>query len=243
MPGVHALQCSWGSAHVPTPGSAHAPIRGRVHAPSRPPDRRGSISPLRRADDASTADARATVGELLARAFDLYRRNLRLVLTLTLPVVVIVIGVTALGLGELGAQLPRVAADRATSTSRPRASELVTVPLITSMLARWVAGRASAASASRRPTCWPARSRRSRRCCWWCSSGCVVVRRRLPGADLARASTRFVSWYFVVQAVVIDGDRGLRADLAQRRARARQLVAQRRRRARVRDPERGRRRR
>src|SRR5579871_2321840 len=43
------------------------------------------------------------VVELLRRAFDLYRQNMRLVLGLTLPVVVIVIAVTALGLGELGA--------------------------------------------------------------------------------------------------------------------------------------------
>ena len=41
----------------------------------------------------------AEAGELLARTFEVFRRNWRLVFVLTLPIVVVVDGVTALGVG------------------------------------------------------------------------------------------------------------------------------------------------
>jgi hypothetical protein len=151
--------------------------------------------------------AQSAVGELLLRAFDLYRRNLRLVLTLTFPIVVIVIGVTALGLGEL---------DRTYQASVPvrdlyveaAASGVVTVPLITSMLARWVVlelrgERASATDLlAGALEAFPAVLLVV--LVWLAVSVVGFVVLIVPGIYT------LVSWFFVVQAVVVDGDRGLR---------------------------------
>ena len=77
------------------------------------------------------------MGELLTGAFDLYRRNARLVLAVTVPVIVVVTGLTALGLGELGARYKPSPPLRDTYIALA-ANQLVTVPLISSILARWV---------------------------------------------------------------------------------------------------------
>ena len=60
------------------------------------------------------------LGELLRAAFELYRHNVRLVLTVTVPIVILVTGLTALGLGELTAHVgpPRRSATH-TSTLPP----------------------------------------------------------------------------------------------------------------------------
>src|SRR5579864_5334832 len=77
------------------------------------------------------------MGELLTEAFDLYRRNARLVLAVTVPIIVVVAGLTALGLGELGAKYSPSPPLRDTYIALA-ANQLVTVPLISSILARWV---------------------------------------------------------------------------------------------------------
>jgi hypothetical protein len=147
-----------------------------------------------------------SVGQLLARAFELYRHNLRLVLTLALPVVVIVIGVTALGLGEFGSGYHASLSARDVYVEAA-ASELVTAPLIASMLARWVlvetggerlsATELLAGALEAFPAVllvvfvWLVVS----------AGGFLVL--IFPGLYT------FVSWFFVVQAVVIDKARGL----------------------------------
>lgn len=147
-----------------------------------------------------------TVGALLAHAFNLYRRNARLVLALTAPVVVIVVGLTALGLGELGASY-RTALPTRDLYIEVAASELVTVPLITSMLARWVAGRVRGERVAATDLvaggleAFPAVLLVV--FVWLLVSGVGFVLLIFPGIYT------LVSWYFVVQAVVIDGDRGL----------------------------------
>src|ERR1700684_1865651 len=78
------------------------PIRGRparLALRDRPP----SPAPPRRPTGAQQMNT-GGVGALLAEAFELYRRNVRVVLGVTIPIVVIVTGVTALGLGELTAR-------------------------------------------------------------------------------------------------------------------------------------------
>jgi hypothetical protein len=146
------------------------------------------------------------VGDLLARAFGLYRRNLRLVLVLTLPIVVIVIGLTALGLGELGTTY------RASLPARDFyidgvVSALVTTPLITSVLARWVElesrGERMAATEllASGLDAFPAVLLVV--LVWLVVSAVGFLVLIIPGIYT------LVSWYFVVQAVVIDGQRGL----------------------------------
>jgi hypothetical protein len=87
------------------------------------------------------------IGALLAEAFELYRRNVRVVLGVTIPIVVIVTGVTALGLGELTARFNPAPPSRDVLID-VLASGLVTVPLISAILAQ-LASRRGAASARR----------------------------------------------------------------------------------------------
>ncbi len=150
--------------------------------------------------------AQMTVRVLIARSFELYRRNARLVLMLTLPVVVFVIGVTALGLGELGGSY-RTSLPARDIYIEAAASELVTAPLITSMLARWVLleGRGEHAGAADLLAgaldAFPAVLLVV--LVWLVVSIVGFVSLIVPGIYT------FVSWYFVVQAVVIDNCRGL----------------------------------
>lgn len=146
------------------------------------------------------------VGELLRTSVELYRRNIRMVLALTVPVVVIVTGVTALGLGEFTARLHPAPPARDVWID-VLASELVTVPLITSILARWVvlvrAREAIVASelVAGALEVFPAVLLVI--VVWLVVSLAGLFALIVPGIYIA------VSWYFVVQAVVIDGDRGL----------------------------------
>ena len=147
-----------------------------------------------------------SVGQLLARSFELYRRNLGLVLTLALPVVVIVIGVTALGLGELDAGY-RTSLPARDLYIEAAASELVTAPLITSMLARWVLVQTRGERQSATDLVAGALEAFPAVLLvvivWLAVSAGGFLLLIFPGIYT------FVSWYFVVQAVVIDGDRGL----------------------------------
>jgi hypothetical protein len=145
------------------------------------------------------------VGDLIAAAFGLYRRNVRLVLAVTVPIVVVVTGLTALGLGELGAHVNPAPPARDPLID-VLASELVTVPLISSILARWVflTGRGERVSASELVAnaleAFPAVLLVI--VAWLAVSFLGFVSLIVPGVYV------FVSWYFVVQAVVIDGDHG-----------------------------------
>jgi hypothetical protein len=147
------------------------------------------------------------LGALLVEAFELYRRNVRLVLCVTVPIVVIVTGVTALGLGELTARFSPAPPARDLWID-VLASGLVTVPLISSILSQWVVltrrgeqpgltdlvGNALEVF----PTVLLVIA------AWLAVSFAGLVTLIVPGIYI------FVSWYFVVQAVVIDGDRGLK---------------------------------
>ena len=164
------------------------------------------------------------MGELLRATFDLYRRNVRLVLAVTVPIVAIVTGVTSLGLGELSARFNPGPPVRDAEIDFA-ALELVTVPLISAMLARWVflmrrGERIDLADlVANALEAFPAVLFVI--VVWIVVSILGFVSLIVPGVYV------FVSWYFVVQAVVIDGDRGFAAITRQRGARARALVAER----------------
>jgi hypothetical protein len=147
------------------------------------------------------------LGALLVEAFDLYRRNVRLVLAVTVPIVVIVTGVTALGLGELTARFSPAPPSRDLWIDL-LASGLVTVPLISSILSQWVVATQRGEKPALTdlfgnalevfPTVLLAIA------AWLAVSFVGLVTLIVPGIYV------FVSWYFVVQAVVIDGDRGFK---------------------------------
>ncbi len=146
-----------------------------------------------------------SVGQLLREAFELYRGNVRLVLAVTVPVVIVVTGLTALGLGELGARVNPAPPPRDAYVDFA-VSELVTGPLITAILARLVLlkRRGEAVNATDLVAdaleLFPAVLLVI--ITWLLVAFCGFAFFFLPGAYI------FVSWYFVVQAVVIDGDRG-----------------------------------
>jgi hypothetical protein len=143
---------------------------------------------------------------LIRAAFDLYRRNLRVVLLVTVPVVLVVTGLTALGLGELGAHYKPGPPARDTWIDIA-ASELVTQPLLSSILAALVLRRRRgepvvasdlvAGALELFPTVLAVIV------VWLGVSVAGVALLFFPGIYF------YVSWYFVVQAVVIEGDRGL----------------------------------
>ena len=145
------------------------------------------------------------VGDLLVRSFALYRSNLLRLLAMTLPVAIVVTGVTALGLGELGAHY-HTSISRRDAYIDTAAALLVTVPLINSILARWVLLEVRGERIGSAEVLASAFETFPRVLLvvvvWWAAvaAGLVVV---------VLSIYLFVSWYFVVQAVVIDGDRGL----------------------------------
>jgi len=145
------------------------------------------------------------VGELLRSSFDLYRRNARIVLAMTVPIVAVVTVLTALGLGEFSARLTPAPPVRDMWIDQ-LASQLVTAPLVTAILARWV-------YLKRRGEIVNATELVANALevfpvlllvivTWLAASVLGMVTLIVPGIYV------FVSWYFVVQAVVIDGDRG-----------------------------------
>ena len=147
------------------------------------------------------------LGALLVEAFDLYRRNVRLVLGVTVPIVVIVTGVTALGLGELTARFNPAPPSRDVWID-VLASGLVTVPLISSILAQWVLltrrGEKPALTDLVGNALEVFPTVLLVIVAWLAVSFVGLVTLILPGIYI------FVSWYFVVQAVVIDGERGFK---------------------------------
>lgn len=146
-----------------------------------------------------------SVGDLLRETFELYRRNARIVLVSTVPIILIVTFLTALGLGELSAKFNPAPPARDLYIDL-LASELVTVPLISSILARWVDLRQRgeqttvadlvAGALEVFPVVLLVVV------AWFAVAVIGLVTLVIPGIYVA------VSWYFVVQAVVIDGDRG-----------------------------------
>ncbi len=145
------------------------------------------------------------MGELLRASLELYRRNVRIVLVVTVPIVVIVTTLTALGLGEFSARLTPAPPVRDVWIDQ-LASELVTAPLITATLARWVyltrGGEQVSATdlLANALEAFPALLLVI--VAWLAVSLVGMFTLIIPGIYV------FVSWYFVVQAVVIDGDRG-----------------------------------
>ncbi len=147
-----------------------------------------------------------SVAELLRSSYELYRRNIRLVLSVTVPIVVVVTALTGLGLGEFTARLNPAPPVRDVWIDT-LASELVTAPLVSAILARWVFLSRTGETAS--ATDLVANALEAFPAVllviviWLAVSALGAVTLILPGIYV------FVSWYFVVQAVVIDGDRGL----------------------------------
>jgi hypothetical protein len=127
------------------------------------------------------------------------------VLGVAIPIVVIVTGVTALGLGELTARFNPAPPSRDVWID-VLASGLVTVPLISAILAQLVVATRRGESPAVTelvgnalevfPTVLAVIV------AWLAVSVVGFVALIVPGIYV------FVSWYFVVQAVVIDGDRG-----------------------------------
>ena len=147
------------------------------------------------------------LGDLLVRSFALYRGNWRRVLALTVPIVIVVTGVTALGLGELGAKFHTSVSVRDVYVELG-ANFLVTVPLVNSLLARWVLVEtrgehvASTDLVGHALESFP--------------QVLLVVVMLLAGLVVGAFLVVLwifilVSWYFGVQAVVIDGRRGAAA--------------------------------
>ena len=150
-----------------------------------------------------------TLGALLSSSFALLRQHLRLVLAVTLPVVAFVDVVIAAGLGELTASpnkvLP-VADDYIVLSS----SLLVTVPLVTAMLARViVVSRAGEARPRARDIAIAGSELFAPAfvvlLMFWASVFVGFALLLAPGIYM------FVSWWFVVQAVAIDRSRGTAA--------------------------------
>jgi hypothetical protein len=145
------------------------------------------------------------VGELLRAAFEVYRRDFRLVLLVTVPIVLVVTAVTALGLGEFTARVNPAPPLRDTYVDFA-ASQLVTAPLISAILARLVFLRQRGESFTATDLVADALEVFPAVLLvivvWLAVSFVGFVSLIVPGLYI------FVSWYFVVQAVVIDGDRG-----------------------------------
>jgi len=149
---------------------------------------------------------RSDAGQLLARTLDLLRRDWRTVFALTLPIVVIVDVVTWLGLGELTHHYRPLPPSRDALIDFAT-GVLVTLPLVTAILARWIdeRGRGHSVSAvevlaaglEAFPVVLIGVA------IWLIVSLGGFVFLIFPGIYTA------VSWYFVAQAVVIDEQRGI----------------------------------
>jgi hypothetical protein len=152
------------------------------------------------------------IRELLRSTFAFYRDHVRLILIVTFPVVAFVDVTIGAGLGELTAGVHRKdpLTDQYISAA---ASFLVTVPLVTLMLARAVViERAGAGEARIRVVAEQGLD-------LFLPGLAVVI--LLVGAIAVFGSLLIlpgiyisVSWYFVVQAVAVDGHRGFGAAMA-----------------------------
>jgi hypothetical protein len=149
------------------------------------------------------------VGALLSRTFAFYREHLRLAVALTFPVVAVVDVILAAGLGEFTAGVHQKAST-ADFWVELAADLFVTVPIVTAMLAQVVVGE------RRDGTVPPARRAAEDGLELFVPALIPVVIYAIgvaiggsflviPGVYL------YFSWYFVVQAVVVDGARGFGA--------------------------------
>lgn len=151
------------------------------------------------------------IRELLRGTFAFYRAHLRLILVVTFPVVAFVDVVIGAGLGELTAGVHRKLAT-ADAYINLASDYLVTVPLVTVMLARAVV-----IDLRREQTAGVSTVLQEGLDLFVPALVAVVVFvvavlfgliLILPGIYL------YVSWYFVVQAVAVDGHRGVGAAMA-----------------------------
>jgi len=148
------------------------------------------------------------LGELLSRTLTFYRSHLRLVLAVTLPVVAFVDVVLGIGLGEFTASVHKKLPP-ADGYIVLAADAFVTVPLVTAMLARAIVIELREGSA-------PSAKRAVEEGLDVFAPALLAVILYAAGVALGLfliipAIYILVSWYFVVQAVVIDRSRGFGA--------------------------------
>lgn len=148
---------------------------------------------------------RRPIGELLDETFALYRAHLRIVLTIAGGVVAVVDLILGVGLGEITSRYKsRSPAGQGVITLA--ASALVTTPLITAMLARAVLDvREERTPSMQRAVAAGLDLFAPLLVAILLYVAAVVIGTLafvLPGIYVA------VSWYFVAQAVVVDGRRG-----------------------------------
>jgi hypothetical protein len=148
------------------------------------------------------------VGELLSRTFAFYREHIRLVLALTFPVVAVVDVILGAGLGEFtaGVHAKQSPADFWVQFA---ADLFVTVPIVTAMLARVLVSE-------RRDGVIPPARRAAEDGLELFGPALLAVVLYALGVGLGSfliipAVYFYFSWYFVVQAVAVDGARGFGA--------------------------------
>jgi hypothetical protein len=148
------------------------------------------------------------LGALLSRTFAFYRAHLRYVLLVAFPVVAFVDIALGIGLGEMTAGVHKnlPPADGYIAVA---ADELITVPIVTAILARAIV-------IERREGALPSLARAAEQGLELFAPALLVVTVYWVGVGLGSfliilAAYWFVSWFFAVQAVVIDGARGFGA--------------------------------
>lgn len=149
------------------------------------------------------------ISRLLRATIDFYRRNLRIVLLVAFPVVAIVDVTIGAGLGELTASVHKKL-PTADGYIDIAGSALVTVPLVSSILGRAVViERASGERPTARRAAEEGLELFAPVLLAWILFACAVA----LGLAILIAPGIYVliAGYFVVQAVVVDGQRGTRA--------------------------------
>ena len=150
------------------------------------------------------------LGELLSRALAFYRAHLRFVVLVTLPVVAVVDIVLGIGLGELTAGVHKKL-PTADGYIEFAADELVTVPIVTAIMARAIVIEMCEGAL-------PSARRAAAEGLEIFAPAMLVVILYWVGEGIGwflilPAILWFVSWYFAVQAVVIDRALGFGAIL------------------------------
>jgi hypothetical protein len=148
------------------------------------------------------------IGELLSRTFAFYREHFRLVLLLTFPVVAVVDVILGAGLGDFTASVHR----KETTVDfwvEFAANLFVTVPIVTAMLARLLV-------CERRDGMVPPARRAAEDGLELFAPALLAVVLYWIGVGVGTfliipAVYFYFSWYFVVQAVAVDGARGFGA--------------------------------
>lgn len=148
------------------------------------------------------------VGKLLSRTFAFYRDHIRLVVALTFPVVAVVDVILGAGLGEFTAGV-HTKESTVDFWVQFAADLFVTVPIVTAMLARVVV-------CEQRDGIVPPARRAAEDGLELFAPALLAVILYAIGVGFGSfliipAIYLYFSWYFVVQAVVIDGARGFGA--------------------------------